>query len=365
MGDLYRICSFDVGIKNLAFCVINFNKETNNFHSIENWGLINLKSDAWIPDHNEKKCGAEVKSGAVCGKMSNCWVVKEGKRVEMCRMHSKLYEKSIGPIVKTERNEFNQNPEKLNFEFFPYELKDLKCYCGEKSRKFFIKIITPESTSEVVHKNNLENIKIAGFCNKCGKIREKDGVRLEKISDYMRDDDTKIYTRLYEGLGNLNIETLNEVVIENQPALKNPRMKSIQMFIYSFFFINGKNGLIKNMHNVGFFSATKKLNPTMIVADLVSKKNGEDIKVDEVKKKVGKKKLEEEEIEEEPVSEYQAYKKRKNDSVAIVTEILQEMEEWKKYFVSHPKKDDLADSLLQGIAQWSMHSSKNLSKKEE
>ena len=28
MENQYRIISFDVGIKNLAFCVINFNKET-------------------------------------------------------------------------------------------------------------------------------------------------------------------------------------------------------------------------------------------------------------------------------------------------------------------------------------------------
>ena len=29
------------------------------------------------------------------------------------------------------------------------------------------------------------------------------------------------------------------VVIENQPALKNPTMKSIQMMIYSYFLIDG------------------------------------------------------------------------------------------------------------------------------
>jgi hypothetical protein len=29
------------------------------------------------------------------------------------------------------------------------------------------------------------------------------------------------------------------------------------------------------------------------------------------------------------------------------------MPDWKKYFISHPKKDDLADALLQAIAQFS------------
>jgi len=55
---------------------------------------------------------------------------------------------------------------------------------------------------------------------------------------------------------------------------------------------------------------------------------------------------------EEPLSEYRAYKKRKNDSIFIVSRVLDEMDEWKRFFLSHPKKDDLADSLLQGIAQY-------------
>ena len=45
-------------------------------------------------------------------------------------------------------------------------------------------------------------------------------------------------------------------------------------------------------------------------------------------------------------------KKRKNDSIFIVSCVLDEMDEWKRFFLSHPKKDDLADSLLQGIAQY-------------
>jgi len=90
---------------------------------------------------------------------------------------------------------------------------------------------------------------------------------------------------------------------------------------------------------VAFFSATKKLNPTSIVEDIL-KKN----------KKITNE--EPAEKEEEPLSEYKAYKKRKNDSIFIVSCVLDEMDEWMRFFLSHPKKDDLADSLLQGIAQY-------------
>ena len=36
-----------------------------------------------------------------------------------------------------------------------------------------------------------------------------------------------------------NFLDVDKVVIENQPALKNPTMKSIQMMIYSYFLIEG------------------------------------------------------------------------------------------------------------------------------
>lgn len=309
----YKVLSFDVGIKNLAYCKIEFSKETKTIIRIEEWGLINLKSDPWIPDHNEKRCMAEVKSGAICGNCSNSWIIKDGARKELCRVHSKNYEKTQGTSI--------------DFEYFPYELRDLSCACSEKSRKFHTKI------SESI-------IRIFGYCNKCAK---KTTEQLTKICDYMKSDDTKLYTNLYDGLNAIKIEDVNEVVIENQPALKNPRMKSIQMFIYSFFFIGGKNGRLSDLNQVAFFSATKKLNPTNIVEDIL-KKNKKITKDEPVVK------------DEEPLSEYRAYKKRKNDSIFIVSCVLDEMDEWKKFFLSHPKKDDLADSLLQGIAQYSKQS---------
>lgn len=306
----YKVLSFDVGIKNLAYCKIEFSTETKTIVRIEEWGLINLKSDPWIPDHNEKRCMAEVRSGAVCGNCSNSWIIKDGVRKELCRIHSKNYDKKQGTSTE--------------LEYYPYELRDLSCECGEKSRKFHTKI------SESI-------IRIFGYCNKCAK---KTTEQLTKICDYMKSDDTKLYTNLYDGLNAIKIDDVNEVVIENQPALKNPRMKSIQMFIYSFFFIGGKNRRLSNLSQVAFFSATKKLNPTNIVEDIL-KKNKKITNEEPVAK------------DEEPLSEYKAYKKRKNDSIFIVSCVLDEMDEWKRFFLSHPKKDDLADSLLQGIAQYS------------
>lgn len=340
---MVKILSFDVGIKNLAYCYLECNEQ--KLDGISEWGVINLRSDLWMPDQNAKKCGAETKSG-ICEKGTNFWIVKQGKRVEMCKTHARNYAQQWAVGIKEECNGYNQCPEKLGFEYFPYELRELRCPCGEKSRKFFCKNIVPESAGEIVDRNDLVNLKLAGFCNKCSKTYVKNGglEKLVKVSEYQKEDDTKLYTNLYNGLNALKTEDVEQVIIENQPALKNPRMKSIQMFLYTYYFVGGKEGKFSQLEKVGFFNATKKLNPTAIVQDLLKETDSEQL-------------MEQAQPQEqeggEKMSEYRAYKKRKMDGVAIVTKALEGMDNWKQYFASHPKKDDLADSLLQGIAQYS------------
>jgi len=279
-----------------------------------------LKSDLWMPDQNNKKCGFKKKDIA-CGKGTNHWIVKDGSRMDLCKMHANNFIKNyVGEMKNGGYNDISQLTEKVGFEYYPYELRDLRCHCGDKARKFKMDGV------------GLAQIRLIGYCNKCSKKAEGN---LVKISEYMKEDDTKLYTKLYEGLSHLELDGLSKVVIENQPALKNPRMKSIQMFIYSYFFCGGKTNLFPHLDKVTFFNASKKLNPTMIVEEML-RKTGEEIPIQQ---------------EGLSMSEHKAYKKRKNDSVDLVRKLLKDNEEWLKYFESHPKKDDLADSLLQGIAK--------------
>ena len=44
-----------------------------------------------------------------------------------------------------------------------------------------------------------------------------------------------------------NIES---VIVENQPSLKNPTMKSIQMMVYSYFLINGVCSNTSTINNI-------------------------------------------------------------------------------------------------------------------
>ena len=53
-----KVCSFDVGIVHLAYCIIN--KQMNNF-TIENWGVINI-------DENIINCSHIIKQNKQCNK---------------------------------------------------------------------------------------------------------------------------------------------------------------------------------------------------------------------------------------------------------------------------------------------------------
>ncbi len=106
------------------------------------------------------------------------------------------------------------------------------------------------------------------------------------------------------------------VIIENQPCMKNPTMKSIQMIVYSYFYIRGitdnKSEVIKD---IVFISAGNKLK----VYD------GPPIEIT-VKSR---------------------YTRNKKLGIAHTRYLLKNHEEYLSFFELHNKKDDLADAFLQ------------------
>ena len=104
------------------------------------------------------------------------------------------------------------------------------------------------------------------------------------------------------------------IIIENQPVLKNPTMKSIQIMLYSYFLIKNKNIQIIKLLN-----ASNKL-------------------------KVYKGDISKEDIE--TISKIKD-KYRRNKMTAILhTSLMIKDTEKLDYFNSHKKKDDLADAYL-------------------
>ena len=107
------------------------------------------------------------------------------------------------------------------------------------------------------------------------------------------------------------------ICIENQPALKNPTMKSVQMIIYSYFMIEGvtKDTPVEQVHMINARNKLKVYKGPEIECKFTDK-----------------------------------YKKNKYLSVEYTKNmILNQDNKFIELFTESKKKDDLADAYLQGI----------------
>tara|TARA_Y100000591_G_C21717156_1_gene636726 strand:- start:71 stop:862 length:792 start_codon:yes stop_codon:yes gene_type:complete len=162
----------------------------------------------------------------------------------------------------------------------------------------------------------------------------------------------KLVEKLDERFKNLEIDN---VLLENQPSLKNPTMKSIQMIIYSYFLINGYNkNLIKHIQMISASQKNKycnnycKLNthiqkPTTKSSYNNAKKTAI-LVTDDILKKIYQN--EDETTDNDETTEND--ETSQNDELVKDYELINDINFY-EFFKEHKKKDDLADSYLQGI----------------
>lgn len=152
---------------------------------------------------------------------------------------------------------------------------------------------------------------------------------------------------------------VDKVVIENQPSLKNPQMKSIQMIVYSYFIMYGKV-LSNNEHKISdidFCNASNKLKvyngPKIILEKKSRKKTSDDSNIVDFNIIENKEEKEEVEIIEKGKKSTKSvklsYTEKKKMAIEHVKYFLKNDEKNLEFFNKHKKKDDLADSYLQGL----------------
>lgn len=221
-----KILSFDVGIKNLAFCLIDNEKDT-----IEDWGILNISYEECCQHRNQK-------TGIQCDKTAK---FTTSNNLFLCSSH-----------------------------------KNLKAYKIEKCKT----IPKKQNPTLLVGKKMIEE--------------------LNKKSNFLN---------------------VNTVLIENQPALKNPTMKTIQMLVYSYFLINGVTNDDSMIDNIEMINARNKLKAY----------NGPEIKCTITNK----------------------YKKTKFLGIEYCKYMISENKDinqkFRDLFDKSKKKDDLSDSYLQGM----------------
>tara|TARA_B110000208_G_scaffold51501_1_gene67660 strand:- start:18655 stop:19380 length:726 start_codon:yes stop_codon:yes gene_type:complete len=231
-----KILSFDVGIKNLAYCIIDINKEK---HTILEWKIINCAEEIL---NSRRKCCVLRRKG-ICNKIA------------------------INKVIINDDNILG-----------------------------FCELKTCQKELHIHSKKTIKKIK---------KIRIKD-IGLDIIG-----------TNIYKALKNINfLEEIDIIIIENQPVLKNPTMKSVQMLLYGGFIYDKLNNDYK--YSLKLFNASRKLQIY----------SGPEIDIGHIKNK---------------------YAQRKYLAIKYAEFFIQDMPIWKELFHNSSKKDDLADSYLQAL----------------
>jgi hypothetical protein len=218
-----KILSFDIGIKNLSFCILEYDLETKNKKIIE-WDIINL-----LETEIEEQVRCTHIGRKKCEKFAD--FCTKNKENYYCKTH------------KT-KNEKNHPLQITNFKtnnICSYE----KC---KKQTEFMVngKMVckTHRNKEEKIFKSNYRLIKIKRISCKDFDIN----TLLEKI--------VKIFDEKY-----IHFLQCDLVLLELQASTIAPKMKTISNVLYSYFLIRGKidrinNSNIKQISNV---VATNKL----------------------------------------------------------------------------------------------------------
>lgn len=308
-----KVISFDIGIKNMAYCFLSVSGEQ---FEILDWNTLNLMDeivqesrvcDCVISKKNKNNKTPENTNTIVknCGKRAKYSSPTEHRF--LCETHAKksedywmpCKEKTPGSIKKLKLDDLIGLGKKIGFTTLPILKKDILDIIMEKIESRTLKpLIKPRS------KTASETDLITVGRNMTKKLEELD----------------------HQGI--------THVIIENQISTIATRMKTIQGMLTQYY-------IMKGIKNIEFISSFNKLKA-------FSKASGDSSKASSDSGK-GPDKNEKKDIEK---TDKDKYKERKTDGIAICTKFLNEnplLTPWKQSFEESKKKDDLADCFLQGL----------------
>ena len=301
-----KILSIDVGIKNLAYCL--FEIDYAQQPKIVKWNSIDLTQT----DQNQAPIYCqEIKIGKIC-KTTKEKCCKLAKYIYCskyyCAVHAKKTDHII-PSNKTTVAAIN----KLKVQM----LHDLALKYNMEYSKTTIK------KPELVTLLN-EFIKQNSFLTTLSSTTPINASKLDLVTI-----GRNIQIKFNEMLQDIDISTISTVIIENQISPIANRMKTIQGMIAQYFIMTNNN--IK----IDFVSAANKLKTGTsgncltsgnigIGTDIGTNTGSSDITIT-------------------------SYKNRKKAGIQMCLEHIIHDLHWHTFFMAHNKKDDLADSFLQGI----------------
>jgi len=277
-----KLLSFDVGIKNLAYCILDLSQNL-----ILDWNVLNLCENTSTATSSTmvQKCSQIQQNGKCCSLKAKYY--KNGG-CYTCEKHAKSSTHYIIP-----QKEYSSTClKKLTVE----GLQELKT-------KFQLKE-NPSKKGEL-YKMILNHIQTISW-EPIPTVKNKNATKLDLIT---------IGRSLHRQLTDKPImKTITYVIIENQISPIANRMKTIQGMLAQHFISLG-------ISSIEFVSSTNKLKDFAKQSEAKSN-----------------------------------YKQNKHDGIFYGQKILEEKfgapQEWVELFQKSPKKDDLADCLLQGLWWW-------------
>lgn len=316
-----KVLAFDVGIKNLAYCIVH--KEDDKFvidDHTKNWNIINLTEQTSL------KC---------CYKPDLTIDTKKKKKKNVLNLTEQ-------PIVQSEEP-INLNQECINQICSFITINNIQYnFCSKhKSYHKVIHLLNPiicteiQSNDKCSHTESCKtkskwNYNDKFYCPKHKEINMKKIVKDRTITKYktfvkdftIHDLKLSLLEKL-DSFKDIFLQT-NIVCIENQPAFKNPTMKAISDVLYTWFMIRGlieKEITGSKISKITFFAPSNKLN----IAD-----KKDDI-ADEIENAGNK------------------YKKTKELGISNCIEMIKYNQEYVDYLNEFKKKDDLCDAFLHAV----------------
>ena len=342
-----NVISFDVGMKNLAYCLFQVgDNDTNNINNMKDykilrWEVINLCTPI------TKKCTkgglqtcSEVakycKTFKTCDAMSSAENENENENENMiidyyCTKHAKKCNLKIPPSeldIKKIRTKKLVDIQSIidKYNIPPILHKSHESLTSHMNNEVIALTVAPPVVPSKRQKNTKEQM-IEMIQSELDKnyLENIENVRADQIDlitlgkNMMTELDKFIsmppyieehteHVGIMGGLGGLEKHKIDIVIIENQISTIASRMKTLQGMIAQYFIMRGTPG-------IEFISAANKLKMFM------------------TKKKT-------------------TYTERKVESVEVTKELLEKLPQFKNYkgcLDKNKKKDDLADCFLQGI----------------
>lgn len=338
-----RIISFDVGIKNMAYCIFDVvHTESSPTITILDWNILNLSKSslttAATNNSDVPSCmhamslGKPTKKNPIpatklCGKKSKY----HKDDFYVCEKHAKESKKWTMP-----KKEYSEKAlQKLKMDA-------LKTFVKNENIYFFTSIPDKIKKQELIDKV-VQHYETRCWVENPKPVKAVNAGAIDLIS---------IGRNLYSQISQIpHMKTVTHVVIENQISPIANRMKTIQGMLAQIF-------ILYDIAEIEFVSSANKLkdfvkDSSTVVKDLStvvkdSSTGVKDLSTGVKDSSTGVKK-EKKEKEKPPVNA--AYKQHKTDGVTFCRQFLGDYftHRWATFFNESGKKDDLADSFLQGI----------------